>query len=141
MPQRAAILDLPHISITVVDTYNLFLPACWNRSHRPHGGGAERASRAAGNGEEDDRGFGASSGACDTMRRMVPPRAHSSSSRVPALIIHGGAGADPGGGRVELRAAMGAAIAASCASILSRSPLSDPRPILKSSNNGWISRV
>jgi L-asparaginase / beta-aspartyl-peptidase len=43
---------------------------------------------------------------------MAPPRAPSTSSRVPALIIHGGAGADPGEGRAELRAGMRAAAGA-----------------------------
>jgi len=43
---------------------------------------------------------------------MAPPRAPSTSSRVPALIIHGGAGADPANGRAELRAGMRAAAGA-----------------------------
>jgi L-asparaginase / beta-aspartyl-peptidase len=43
---------------------------------------------------------------------MAPPRAPSTSSRVPAIIIHGGAGADPGDGRAELRAGMRAAAGA-----------------------------
>jgi beta-aspartyl-peptidase (threonine type) len=41
---------------------------------------------------------------------MAPPRASSTSSRVPAIIVHGGAGADPGDGRDEVRAAMRAAV-------------------------------
>lgn len=41
---------------------------------------------------------------------MAPPRAPSTSSRVPAIIIHGGAGADPGDGRAELRAGMRVAV-------------------------------
>ncbi|HUF94372.1 MAG TPA: isoaspartyl peptidase/L-asparaginase [Candidatus Limnocylindria bacterium] len=41
---------------------------------------------------------------------MAPPRAPSTSSRVPALIIHGGAGADPGDSRAEVRAGMRTAV-------------------------------
>jgi beta-aspartyl-peptidase (threonine type) len=41
---------------------------------------------------------------------MAPPRARATSSRVPAIIIHGGAGADPGDGRAEVRAGMRAAL-------------------------------
>jgi beta-aspartyl-peptidase (threonine type) len=41
---------------------------------------------------------------------MAPPRSLSTASRVPALIVHGGAGADPVDGRAELRAGMRAAI-------------------------------
>src|SRR5688572_7970166 len=39
----------------------------------------------------------------------VPVPTSSAASRVPALIIHGGAGADPGDGRAELRTGMRAA--------------------------------
>jgi len=43
---------------------------------------------------------------------IAPPRAPSTAPRVPALIIHGGAGADPGDGRAELRTGMRAAAGA-----------------------------
>lgn len=43
---------------------------------------------------------------------MPPPRARLSGSRVPSIIVHGGAGADPAEGRDELRAGLRAAVLA-----------------------------
>lgn len=41
---------------------------------------------------------------------MAPPRDRAAGPRVPAIIVHGGAGADPTDGRDELRAGMRAAV-------------------------------
>jgi beta-aspartyl-peptidase (threonine type) len=41
---------------------------------------------------------------------MAPPRDHPSGNRVPTILVHGGAGADPKDGRDELRAGMRAAV-------------------------------
>jgi L-asparaginase / beta-aspartyl-peptidase len=41
---------------------------------------------------------------------MAPSRPRAASRRVPAIVVHGGAGADPGDAREELRAGMRAAV-------------------------------
>src|SRR5206468_2777868 len=46
---------------------------------------------------------------CDTVKSVPPSSDRSATTRVPTIILHGGAGADPGEGRDELRRGMRAA--------------------------------
>src|SRR5437773_1428433 len=47
---------------------------------------------------------------CDTVRAMPPQRDRVPAPRVPSIIVHGGAGADPVEGRDELRAGVRVAV-------------------------------
>src|SRR3989442_323472 len=47
---------------------------------------------------------------CDTVRAMPPQRDRVAGPRVPSILVHGGAGADPVEGRDELRAGVQVAI-------------------------------
>jgi L-asparaginase / beta-aspartyl-peptidase len=49
---------------------------------------------------------------CDTVRTMTPRSGRSSPARVPAIMVHGGAGADPTDASAELREGVLAAAAA-----------------------------
>src|SRR5262249_50844779 len=46
---------------------------------------------------------------CDTVKSMSPSADRSATARVPTIIVHGGAGANPGEGRDELRQGVRAA--------------------------------
>src|SRR4029453_3593348 len=69
-------------------------------------------SEGAWDGQQGNRRICSSKRACDTVKSMPPSANRSAATRVPTIIVHGGAGADPGEGRDELRRGMRAAAVA-----------------------------